>query len=154
MAEPAVATAKDNDLKLAELAALLPVAAAAQERAGLHEGAPPAEPMPEDGMHTHAPEEVPRGFVPPPPMIARGAPLVVEMPVPVQTGGRGWMATSLLMGLVAVALAGLISAWRFFPERLPPQLRAYSVLNLAPPAPAAPAPVKKEEPPKPPPFDE
>jgi hypothetical protein len=59
------------------------------------------------------------------------------------------------MALVAVALAGLISAWRFFPDRLPPQLRAITVLNQTPPAPAAPAPAKKEaERPKAPPFDE
>ncbi len=45
------------------------------------------------------------------------------------------MAATLAMGLVAVVLAGLISAWRFFPERLPAQLRAYTVLNLTPPQP-------------------
>jgi hypothetical protein len=118
----------------------------------LHEAPPPAEPMPEAGMYTHAPEEVPRGFVPPRPMSTRGAPVVVEMPV--RTGGRGWMAMSLVMALVAVALAGLISAWRFFPDRLPPQLRAITVLNQTPPAPAAPAPAKEVERPKPPPFDE
>ena len=64
-------------------------------------------------------------------MSTRGTPPVVE--VPVRKGGRGWIAATLMMGLVAVMLAGLIGAWRFFPERLPAQLRAYSVLNLAPP---------------------
>jgi hypothetical protein len=46
------------------------------------------------------------------------------------------------MTLVAVALAGLIAAWRYIPERLPPQLRAVQVLNIRgsapPPAPARP----------------
>ena len=107
---PAVAEA---ELKLAELAALLPVAA---EPGGAPPTAPaaPAEPMPEDGLHTHAPDLVPRGFVPPAPMITRGTPAVVK--VPVRKGGRGWIAATLAMALVAVALAGLISAWRFFPN--------------------------------------
>jgi hypothetical protein len=120
----------EAELKLAELAALLPVAA---EQDGAPPTTPtaPAEPMPEDGLHTHAPDLVPRGFVPPAPMIARGTPAVVK--VPVRKGGRGWIAATLAMALVAVALAGLISAWRFFPERLPAQLRAYTVLNLTPP---------------------
>ena len=123
---PAVAEA---ELKLAELAALLPVAV---EPGGAPPSAP-AEPMPEDGLHTHAPDLVPRGFVPPAPMTTRGTPAVVK--VPVRKGGRGWIAATLAMALVAVALAGLISAWRFFPERLPAQLRANTMLNLTLPQP-------------------
>jgi hypothetical protein len=123
-APPAVVEA---ELKLAELAALLPVSG--DHSRGAAEGtAAPAEPVPEDGLHTHAPDLVPRGFVPPVPMSTRGAPAIVEVPV-VQKGGRGWMAATLAMALIAVALAGLISAWRFFPERLPAQLRANTLLN-------------------------
>ena len=55
-------------------------------------------------------------------MTTRGTPIVVEKAV--RKSARGWVAAALTMALVAVALAGLISAWRFFPERLPPQLRA------------------------------
>ncbi len=130
---PAVAEA---ELKLAELAALLPVTG---EPGGTPPTAPtaPAEPLPEDGLHTHAPDLVPRGFVPPAPMSTRGAPAVVEVPVH-KKGGRGWIAATLAMALVAVALAGLISAWRFFPERLPAQLRANTVLNLTTQAQTAP----------------
>jgi hypothetical protein len=125
-AESKPAAVAEAELKLAELAALLPVAA--------EQGSPgQTEPTPDDGMHTHAPDVVPRGFVPPAPMSTRGTPPVVE--VPVHKAGRGWIAATVMMGLVAVVLAGLISAWRFFPERLPAQLRAYSVLNLAPPLP-------------------
>jgi hypothetical protein len=155
----------DTDLKLAELAALLPVAGAAQEALAQQGDTPPpdaadasAEPvpqdaLPEDVLAARDAEEIPRGFVPPAPMSTRGAPVVVEKPVHTG-GGRGWMAATLLMGLVAVVLAGLISAWRFFPDRLPPQLRAYSVLNLVPP-PSAPAPKPAQKArPKPPPFDE
>ena len=123
----------EAELKLAELAALLPVTA---EPGGATPAAP-VEPLPENGLHTHAPDLVPRGFVPPAPMSTRGTPAVVE--VPIRTGGRGWMAATLAMALVAVALAGLISAWRFFPERLPAQLRANTLLNLTTTAqPAAP----------------
>ena len=123
-APPAVVEA---ELKLAELAALLPVTGD-QSRGAADGTAAPAEPVPEDGLHTHAPDLVPRGFVPPAPMSTRGTPAVVEVPV-VQKGGRGWMAATLAMALIAVALAGLISAWRFFPERLPAQLRANTLLN-------------------------
>ncbi len=140
----------ETELKLAELAALLPVAAAAQESAAQQEGGTaPAEQPPEDGLPERAAEEIPRGFVPPAPMSTRGAPLVIEKPV--AKTGRGWMAATLAMGLVAVVLAGLISAWRFFPDRLPAQLRAYTVLNLNPPPPSPP-PQKAR--PKLPAFDE
>jgi len=76
---PAVVEA---ELKLAELAALLPVAAEQRDAAQAVQpasGATPAisESMPEDGLHTHAPDLVPRGFVPPAPMLTRGTPIVV-----------------------------------------------------------------------------
>jgi hypothetical protein len=138
---PAVVEA---ELKLAELAALLPV--------GEHATAvtmPQPESASEDGHYTHAPDSVPRGFVPPAPMSTRGAPMVVE--VPVRQGNGGWVAAALVMGLVAVALAGLISAWRFIPERLPSQLRATTLLNLAPSPQEQPK--AKARPPLPP-FDE
>ncbi len=149
---PAVAEA---ELKLAELAALLPVTAEPVGTASTGQpapaGAPPAattELLPEDGLHTHAPDLVPRGFVPPAPMTTRGTPIVVEKPV--HKSARGWVAVALTMALIAVALAGLISAWRFFPERLPPQLRATTVLNLTA-SPQAPGPKAR---PKLAPFDE
>lgn len=122
----------EAELRLAEIAALLPVPG---EHADA--GAAQAETVPEDGLHTHAPDLVPRGFVPPAPMSTRGTPAVVE--VPVHRTGRGWIAATTMMGLIAVVLAGLIGAWRYFPERLPAPLRAYSVLNLpAPPQAAVP----------------
>ncbi|HZO47204.1 MAG TPA: hypothetical protein VFB68_15020 [Xanthobacteraceae bacterium] len=145
---PAVAEA---ELKLAELAALLPVAPEQRHAASAGQPATPSaipEAMPEDGLHTHAPDLVPRGFVPPAPMTTRGTPIVVEKPV--RKSARGWAAATLTMALIAVALAGLISAWRFFPERLPPQLRATTVLNLTA-SPQAPGPKAR---PKLAPFDE
>jgi hypothetical protein len=122
--KPAAAVA-EAELKLKELAALLPVSPGAGGQAA----AATADVVPEDGLHTHAPDLVPRGFVPPAPMSTRGSPAVIEKTVH-KGGGRGWMAATLMMALIAVALAALISAWRFFPERLPAQLRANAVLNL------------------------
>jgi hypothetical protein len=51
-----------------------------------------------------------------------------------------WRALAGLMTLVAVALLGLIAAWRYVPDRLPPQLRASVLLNAAQPPASAPAP--------------
>jgi hypothetical protein len=149
-AEVKPAAVAEAELKLAELAALLPVTGGAGGAAASAHTSP-AEPLPEDGLHTHAPDLVPRGFVPPVPMSTRGTPAVVEKTVH-KPGGRGWMAATLTMALIAVALAGLISAWRFFPDRLPAQLRANTVLNLTSQA-AQPAP-KAVARPKPAPFDE
>jgi hypothetical protein len=146
-AEVKPAAVAEAELKLAELAALLPVTGGAGGAASAHT----SEPLPEDGLHTHAPDLVPRGFVPPVPMSTRGTPAVVEKTVH-KPGGRGWMAATLTMALIAVALAGLISAWRFFPDRLPAQLRANTVLNLTSQA-AQPAP-KAVARPKLAPFDE
>jgi hypothetical protein len=152
---PAIA---ETERKLAELAALLPSAeststgeteaktdaktddAKSDSKPDTKTDSKPeslTQPLPEDGLHTHAPDLVPRGFVPPAPMSTRGAPTVVE--VPVRETGRGWVAATVAMGLVSLVLAGLIGAWRYFPERLPASLRAYSVLNLStsPQTPAA-----------------
>jgi len=93
--------------------------------------------------------EIERGFVPPPPMIRRSSP---EPSQPVRKSGRGWMAASLVLGLVAIVLAGLIGAWRFFPERLPAKLRAYSVLNIPAPEPSEPPAQSPPPPPPPAPF--
>jgi hypothetical protein len=91
-------------------------------------------------------EPVAREFVPPAPMAARS---VTVLEVPVRKVGRGWIAATCAMGLVAIVLAGLIGAWRYFPERLPAQLGVNSVLNLPDPAPAP-----EPRPAPPPPFDE
>jgi hypothetical protein len=150
---PAVVEA---ERKLAELAALLPRAeSTSTDEADVKTDSKPdsrpeslTRPLPEDGLHTHAPDLVPRGFVPPAPMSTRGAPTVVE--VPVREMGRGWVAATVAMGLVSLVLAGLIGAWRYFPERLPAALRAYSVLNLGA-SPQTPAPKAR---PQLAPFDE
>ncbi|MCC6888452.1 MAG: hypothetical protein IT536_07970 [Hyphomicrobiales bacterium] len=142
----AASAAPSPDLQLAELAALLPVSAQEATRAPTTE--PQPEPAPEAPGQPRAPEEIARGFVPPPPMVTRStAPAAVG----IRRSGRGWMAAAMAMALVAVVLAGLIGAWRYFPERLPDPLRLHTVLNLPLPPPPPPPP-----PPRPqlPPFDE
>jgi hypothetical protein len=64
-------------------------------------------------------------------------------------GLRRWRFVALFMTLVVLLLGGLISAWRFAPERLPPRLRPTAILNL-PQDPSTPPPRR----PAPPGFDE
>ena len=57
---------------------------------------------------------------------------------------RRWRLAAVMMTIVAAALASLVAAWRYAPERLPPQLRAAHFLNMripeSPPAPVRPPP--------------
>jgi hypothetical protein len=88
-------------------------------------------------------------IVAPPPLIRRDEPVARAGPVP--RPQRRWRLLALTMSLIAVALAGLIGAWRFFPEQLPPQLQAPAVLHI-PVEP--PPPLPKARPQPPPSFDE
>lgn len=144
----------EAERKLAELAALLPAAAEqiapSSSPAPESPTAPPSEPA--DQMATAVAEPANAVVVtPPPPMIRRPPPPVASAPAPVRrSGGRGWKATAMAACLCALALAGLIGAWRYFPEQLPAQLRADAVLNLAKTS----SPPAEKSRPKPPPFDE
>jgi anti-sigma-K factor RskA len=54
---------------------------------------------------------------------------------------RRWRAFAVLMTLVVVALAALLAAWRFAPDRLPPMLQPLELMRQAGvPLPAIPAP--------------
>jgi anti-sigma-K factor RskA len=70
----------------------------------------------------------------------------VEPPSGVRQSLRRWRLAAVLTTLVAAALAGLIAAWRYAPEQLPPQLRAADVLNMRAPE-SRPAPVRPTAPP-------
>jgi anti-sigma-K factor RskA len=71
----------------------------------------------------------------------------VEQPSGVRQSLRRWRLAAVLTTLVAAALAGLIAAWRYAPERLPQQLRAADVLNMRAPEPR-PASVRPTAPPE------
>ena len=67
---------------------------------------------------------------------------------------RRWRLFAVMMSLVAIALAGLIGAWRFAPELLPPQLSANSLLHLSSEPQELPPPLPPPRKPRPPEFDE
>jgi anti-sigma-K factor RskA len=71
----------------------------------------------------------------------------IEQSSGVRQSLRRWRLAAVLTTMVAAALAGLIAAWRFAPERLPPQLRAADVLNMRAPE-TRPAPVRPTAPPE------
>jgi hypothetical protein len=59
----------------------------------------------------------------------------------VRRGLRRWRAFALLMTLVVLAVAALLAAWRFAPERVPPVLRPLELMRqLGVTVPAAPPP--------------
>jgi hypothetical protein len=64
---------------------------------------------------------------------------------------RGLALFALIMSLIAIALAGLIGAWRFAPHLLPKELSATTLLDLPEPEPPPLPPPRK---PAPPDFDE
>ena len=60
---------------------------------------------------------------------------------------RRWRLAAVIMTIAAVALASLLTAWRYAPEHLPPQFRADNFLNIRNPAPPR-APVRPPAPPE------
>jgi anti-sigma-K factor RskA len=103
--------------------------------------APPAE-APANDVATE-PAVAPSSVVAEPPLVA------AETSAP--AAGReqrlmrrlnGWRAFAVLMTLLVVAVAALVAAWRFAPDRVPPTLQPVALLRLVgvnvapPPAPA------------------
>jgi anti-sigma-K factor RskA len=92
-----------------------------------------------------SPEITPQAAEPIPLMPAAIAPDQVEEPVALaqhrqparepHSSVRRWRLAAILMAIVALALAALVMAWRYAPERLPSQLQATNFLNLRRPAP-------------------
>ncbi|MGZ5845314.1 MAG: hypothetical protein ACXWJL_09970 [Xanthobacteraceae bacterium] len=67
--------------------------------------------------------------------------------VVLRRGLRRWRAFAILMTLVVAAIAALLAAWKFAPERVPPQLQPFALLRqLGVTAPAAP-PLRRPVPP-------
>jgi hypothetical protein len=100
-------------------------------------GTPPSETASTDTQPATPTEPTPL-----PPQLLAGAAMAPTAAIsPRPRKSRGGWAFAVLMLLVALALGGLIAAWRFVPERLPPQLRPAVVLKLpaASPQPTRPA---------------
>jgi anti-sigma-K factor RskA len=93
--------------------------------------APPAE-APANDVATE-PAVVPSSVVAEPPLVAEQR-LMRRL--------NAWRAFAVLMTLLVVAVAALVAAWRFAPDRVPPTLQPVALLRLVgvnvapPPAPA------------------
>jgi hypothetical protein len=123
-----------------EIAAAEPVAAAPAAETAPSEVAP-AEPVAEPSSFSPAP------FVPP------------VIPVPIVGGEErrsrhrvnGWRVLAVLMTLLVLAMAVLVGAWRFAPERVPSPLQPIALLRLigvSVPTPPPAAPVRRPLPPQ------
>jgi hypothetical protein len=123
-----------------EVAGAEPVAAAPAAETAPSEVAP-AEPVAEPSSFSPAP------FVPP------------VIPVPVVGGEErrsrrrvdGWRVLAVLMTLLVLAMAVMVAAWRFAPERVPPPLQPIALLRLigvSVPTPPPAAPVRRPLPPQ------
>jgi hypothetical protein len=62
-------------------------------------------------------------------------------------GLRRWRAFAILMTLVVAAVAGLLAAWKFAPERVPPMLQPFELLRHVGVTPRAAAPLRRPVPP-------
>jgi hypothetical protein len=92
---------------------------------------------------------VPTSVVPPPAADAVEAPSEARTPavepatavLVVHRRMRRWRAFAILMTLVVAAVAALLAAWRFFPDRVPPMLQPVELMRqMGVALPAAPAP--------------
>jgi len=91
---------------------------------------PPSEPPPPEAVPVLTAEDKWTPAVEPQPAV-----------MAVRRGLRRWRAFALLMTLVVVAVAALLAAWRFAPERVPPMLRPLELMRqmgVTVPGPAAP----------------
>jgi hypothetical protein len=83
----------------------------------------------------------------PTPDAARRLQETTQRVVVLRRGLRRWRAFAILMTLVVAAIAALFAAWKFAPERVPPQLQPFALLRqLGVTAPAAP-PLRRPVPP-------
>jgi hypothetical protein len=96
----------------------LPPVLIPEEPAAASKPTPPPVPVPTPAVAT--------------PLIPERA--AVSEPRPPAVPKRGhpglWKAFAVLMTLIVLALAGLVAAWRYVPERVPPQLRPLEVMRV------------------------
>jgi hypothetical protein len=121
--------------------------------------AAPAAPPPAEPVAAPAPPLQPPPALTPGPRIPPVEPEQREYPEPPEEAHAvavvrrrllRWRIFAVLMTLVVLAIAGLVAAWRFAPEHVPPVLKPVEVLRLlGVPLPAA-APGPRPRPPAPP----
>jgi hypothetical protein len=88
--------------------------------------------------------------VPAPPAPVARAPLVerADDSLALRRRLRRWRAFAALLILVVLAAGGLVAAWKYVPERVPPALQATELLRVVGITVAPPGPVRKPAPPE------
>jgi hypothetical protein len=124
--------------------------------AGGGEGGPEQSPVPPEAALLPPPLVV-TALSPSPPPLPAEAVVPAPPPTPAAPAKRAdamirrrlavWRALALLLMLVIVAVAGLLAAWRFAPDRVPPALQPIELMRLV--GVTLPSP---EPPPRPPPL--
>jgi hypothetical protein len=134
----------------------LPVAPPAAPAAALPAGVPAPVPTPSWHLPSEQTEELP--IAPAPPFVAPAPAEQIEKvaePVLPQSGRKAqrsitrWRIMAVLLFIVLAAMAGLVAAWRFIPDRIPPALQPVELMRLAGiPVPVAQPPRKPPPPPE------
>jgi hypothetical protein len=101
-----------------------PVVAASAESAGQAPSEPRAPSEPQVGSGPQAPSELQARTEP---QAQPGAPAILSM----HRKLRRWRAFAVLMALVVVAVAALLAAWRFAPDRVPAMLQPLELMRQA-----------------------
>jgi anti-sigma-K factor RskA len=137
-AAPAWETAHAAPAEPMPAAPVLTVAEVADATAAAETTAPVEAPAAQTPPESMAFERVVPPSELPPPAVApvvtaeeKWTPAVEPQPalMAARRGLRRWRAFALLMTLVVVAVAALLAAWRFAPERVPPMLRPLELMR-------------------------
>ena len=123
------------------------------------EGGPEQSPVPPEAALLPPPLVV-TALSPSPPPLPAEAVVPAPPPTPAAPAKRAdavirrrlavWRALALLLMLVIVAVAGLLAAWRFAPDRVPPALQPIELMRLVGVTPPSPEPPPRPPPPAPP----
>jgi hypothetical protein len=108
-----------------------PTPAAVVEPAAIPPAVPPAPPA----------------AIVPMPEVTRRTDEIARQVAAARRGLRRWRAFAILMTLVVAAVAGLLAAWKFAPERVPPMLQPFELLRHVGVTPRMAAPPRRPVPP-------
>ena len=133
-----------------------PIVPPAAPAAALPAGAPAPVPTPSWHLPSEQTEEL--AIAPAPPFVAPapveeiekvGEPVLPQSERRSQRSLTRWRILAVLLFIALAAMAGLVAAWRFIPDRIPPALQPIELMRLA----GIPVPVS-QPPRKPPPLPE